>query len=157
MMGFTNSRAIPGGAGSGVWWLIARRESRLVDLSWLHAIPTLIDVWTHAIVLFELAFPILVWNRLARPLLLALAVVIWTSLALITGDITFAVTLMIAAMAFVPPETVRTAADRLSWPKRDALKPVATAPAGRHNGGVAGPQIDQSRPGCVGRNPCPFV
>jgi len=118
MMGFSKLTGETWWTGSGVWWLIARRESRLVDLSWLHATPTLIDLWTHAVVLFELAFPILVWNRLARPLMLALAVVIWSSLALITGDITFAVTLMIAAIAFIPPETVRAAADRLSWPKR---------------------------------------
>jgi hypothetical protein len=117
MMGFSKLTGETWWTGSGVWWLIARRESRLVDLSWLHATPTLIDLWTHAVVLFELAFPILVWNRLARPLMLALGVAIWVSLALITGDITFAVTLVIASMAFVSPETVRAVADRYSWRK----------------------------------------
>ena len=42
-----------------MWWLIARPESRLVDLTWLYPTPKLIDLWTHAIVLFELGFPVL--------------------------------------------------------------------------------------------------
>jgi hypothetical protein len=106
MMGFSKLTGDTWWNGLGVWWLIARRESRLIDLSWLHAYPDVIDMWTHAIVLFELVFPILIWNRLARPLLLAFAALIWTSLALITGDITFALALGTAALAFGSPDTV---------------------------------------------------
>ena len=53
-----------------MWWLIARPESRLVDFTWLHTTPKVIDFWTHAVVFFELTFPILIWIPLARPLLL---------------------------------------------------------------------------------------
>lgn len=106
MMGFSKLTGDTWWSGLGMWWLIARRESRLVDLSWLYRHPDVIDVWTHAIVLFELAFPLLVWNRLARPLLLGIAALVWTSLALVTGDITFALALGTAALAFVSPETV---------------------------------------------------
>ncbi len=93
--------------GEAVWWLIARPESRLVDLTFLHSAPYLINAWTHAIVLFELAFPLLVWNRLARPLLLALAVPIWTSLALVTGEVSFCAMMLVANLAFVSPEAFR--------------------------------------------------
>jgi hypothetical protein len=112
MMGFSKLTGDTWWTGLGMWWLIARRESRLLDLSWLHAHPDVVDVWTHAIVLFELAFPILVWNRLARPLLLCFAALIWTSLALVTGDITFALALGTASMAFITPDTV------LAWSGR---------------------------------------
>jgi hypothetical protein len=93
--------------GEAVWWLIARPESRLVDLTFLYSAPYLINAWTHAIVLFELAFPILVWNRLARPLLLALAVPIWGSLALASGEVSFCVMMLVANLAFLSPEALR--------------------------------------------------
>jgi hypothetical protein len=98
--------------GLGMWFLITREQSRLVDFTWLHTKPYLIDFWTHVVVLFELCFPLLIWNRLARPLLLSLGLVIWTSLAMVTGDITFALMLFIASLAFVPGELTRTLAER---------------------------------------------
>ena len=104
MMGFSQLGGEPWWNGSGIWWLMARPESRLVDFTGLYASPMLIDAWTHLIVLFELSFPMLIWIRLARPMLLALAAVVWGSLALVTGDIPFALTLMIASLAFVSPD-----------------------------------------------------
>jgi hypothetical protein len=98
--------------GLGMWFLITREQSRLVDFTWLHTSPLAIDFWTHAVVLFELAFPLLIWIRLARPLLLAIGLLIWTSLALVTGDITFAVMMCIASLAFVPPGVLRSLVER---------------------------------------------
>ena len=92
-------------SGKAVWWLIARPDSRLVDLTWMYNTPMLLNAWTHGIVLFELAFAILIWNRLARPLLLVLAVPMWVSLALITGLTPFCMMMLIANLAFVAPET----------------------------------------------------
>ncbi len=74
--------------GMAVWWLVARPESRLVDLTWLGEYA--VNFWTHAILGVELAFPILVWVPLLRPLMLALAALVWVSLALITGQVPFA-------------------------------------------------------------------
>jgi hypothetical protein len=98
--------------GLGMWFLITREQSRLVDFTWLHTSPLVIDFWSHVVVLFELAFGLLIWIRLARPLLLAMGLLIWTSLALVTGDITFAVMLCVASLAFVPPEVVRSLVER---------------------------------------------
>jgi len=89
--------------GWGLWFLITRQESRLVDFTWLEASPLAVDFWTHLVVVFELAFPVLIWVPLARPLLLALGLVVWTSLALVTGDILFAMMMCIASLAFVSP------------------------------------------------------
>lgn len=94
-------------SGSAVWSLIARSESRLVDLTALHNHPFLVNFWTHAIVLFEFAFAILIWNRLARPLLLALAVPMWCSLTLLTGQTTLLAMMLIANLAFVPAAVFR--------------------------------------------------
>jgi hypothetical protein len=98
--------------GLGMWFLITREQSRLVDFTWLHASPFLIDSWSHAVVFFELSFPVLVWIPLARPLMLALGLVIWTSLALVTGDVTFALAMCVASLAFVPPSLVRSCVER---------------------------------------------
>ncbi len=106
MMGFSKLTGDTWWSGLGIWWLIARPESRLVDFTWLHTSPRLIDLWTHTVVFFELSFPILVWIPLARPLALAAGLVVWTSLALVTGDMTFAVALAIASMAFISPALI---------------------------------------------------
>ena len=90
-------------AGEAVWWLMARTESRLVDLTALSGSMYLVNLWTHGIVLFELVFALLVWNRLARPLLLASAIVLWVPLALLTGEVSFCVLMLVANLAFLPP------------------------------------------------------
>ncbi len=58
--------------GTAVWGLIAKPESRLIDLTWLAGSIYLINIWTLAIVAFEFAFSLLVWHRMARPLMLDL-------------------------------------------------------------------------------------
>jgi hypothetical protein len=87
--------------GTGVWWLIARPESRLIDLTGLHASPYVVNLWTHSIVLFEVLFPLLIWNRTARPLLLAWSGVHWGLLALVCGQPTFALLVAALGVAFL--------------------------------------------------------
>lgn len=98
--------------GTGVWWLASRAESRLVDLTWLAKTPKLLDAWTHLIVLVELSFPILVWIPLARPLMLATGALVWASIAVLTGDITFALMMGIASLAFISPAGVQACCRR---------------------------------------------
>jgi hypothetical protein len=116
MMGFSKLTGDAWWTGQAMWWLIARQESRWVDLTGLHAAPKLIDLWTHAIVLFELVFPVVIWVPLARPLLIAAGIVIWSSLVLVTGDVPFALTMIIASMAFVSPTWVRSIIGRQAPP-----------------------------------------
>jgi len=93
--------------GDAVWWLLARSETRLVDLTFLHDATYLINAWTHAIIAFELLFGVLVWNRLARPLLLVLAVVMWSLFAVLTSLIGFAALMLVAHLSFIEPERLR--------------------------------------------------
>jgi hypothetical protein len=104
--------------GTAVWWMMAKSDSRLVDLTFLYrsldglglgrAFEYLVNFCTHAIVLYEFSFAILIWNSLARPILLVLGVIIWTGLALISGAVSFAVLMMVANLAFLPPETLHS-------------------------------------------------
>jgi hypothetical protein len=67
----------------------------------------LLNFWTHAIVYFELAFPVLVWSRLLRPILLAISIAVWISLIVVTGHLVFGLTMLAAGLAFVPAESFR--------------------------------------------------
>jgi hypothetical protein len=98
--------------GDGIWWLIAKPDGPLVDFTALHDNIYVLNAWTHSIVLFEIAFGILIWNRLARPLLLALAVPMWISLALVTGLVPFCLMMLIANLAFVAPQSLATCCSR---------------------------------------------
>ncbi len=88
--------------GTGVWWLLTRGDSRLVDLTWLHAHPFLVNFWSHATIATELAFALLIWLRIARPLLLGLSAVMWTLLTLVTGQLLFLPMILSANLIFVP-------------------------------------------------------
>lgn len=88
-------------AGEAMWWLAARSETRLVDVS--NWIPNMlvINAWTHVTVAYLLVFGILIWNRLARPILLILGVPIWIGLALTSGLVAWCVAMCVASLAFV--------------------------------------------------------
>lgn len=86
--------------GEAVWSLLAQTRSRPFDLSWLRASPYFLNFWTHALVAFDFAFPILIWNRFARPVLLICGVIVWLSLALAAGHLLFALTMITASIAF---------------------------------------------------------
>ena len=93
--------------GQAVWWLIAHTESRLVDLTFLYRYEYLLNAWTHGVVLFELGFAILIWNRNLRPFLLWLGVVHWVAIALITGLMAFSAVMLVANLAFLEPRWLR--------------------------------------------------
>lgn len=90
--------------GTAMWWMLARPEQRIVDLTGLlHDHMYVINLWTHLTVLFELTFPILVWNRLARPLMLLIAAGMWILNLVGTGLVTFGLAMIVANLAFVSP------------------------------------------------------
>jgi hypothetical protein len=97
--------------GTAVWWLMARPDSRLVDLTALSRMGLTFEYFvnfcTHAVVLYEICFALLAWNSLARPILLVLGLFVWTGIALVGGAVTFAVAMLIANLAFLRPETLR--------------------------------------------------
>jgi hypothetical protein len=102
--------------GTAVWWLMARPESRLIDLTGLShmglAFEYLVNFLTHAIVLYELCFVFLIWNPLARPILLVLGAFMWIGLALIGGSVSFAIIMLVANLALLSPQTLRNCCSR---------------------------------------------
>ncbi len=102
LMGLSKLGAVTWWEGGATWWLMAQSQSRLVDLTFLRSNVILINAWTHALVLFELTYGVLIWNRLARPLLIAVSVVMWLLTALVTGLIGYCLLMIAAGAAFVP-------------------------------------------------------
>ena len=88
-------------------------RSRPVDLTFLRGQGFLLEAWTHAIVAFELVFPLLIWKTLLRPLLLLIALVMWASLAMLTGLAGFCLVMLIASAAFLPTGVCHSLARRL--------------------------------------------
>jgi hypothetical protein len=95
-------------SGEATWWLAARPESRMVDLTGvLQPYPRLVSGWSNLILVFEFLFPVLVWPRLTRPMVLAWSVLHWTGLALLTGNAPWCGLMLAAGIAFVPGEVLR--------------------------------------------------
>jgi len=93
--------------GRALWGSIGKPESGYIDMTWIHQYVYLLNVWTLGVVVFELSFVALIWNRLARPLLLGLSIAVWLSVGLVSGMLSFALMLIVAGLAFVPSEWLR--------------------------------------------------
>jgi hypothetical protein len=102
MMGMSKLSAEPWWQGDAIWYLMAQTRSRPLNLTFMRSPPWpfVINAWTHAIVAFEFAFPILIWNRFARPILLGLGVILWLSLGIVSGYLIFSLAMIAAACAF---------------------------------------------------------
>ncbi len=97
-----------GGGGETPWatgqaaWLIGARPSAGLGFQWLASTPILIDFWTHGMWLFEFAFPLLIWVKRARPLLIVLATLVWLAFAALSGLFGFSLLMIVASFAFWP-------------------------------------------------------
>ncbi len=107
MLGLTKLYGDAWWDGNAIWLLLAQTQSRPLDLTGLRRLGTigeyLLNFWAHAIVYFELAFPVLIWTRLFRPIVLVISVVVWLSVILATGQLLFGLAMLATGIAFLPP------------------------------------------------------
>jgi hypothetical protein len=99
--------------GTAVWWMAGRQNSAMIDLSFLHSAPFLVNLWTLGFVVFEICFGALAWNKILAPLMVVLSVFAWTSLGLITGMLPFAAIMIVAGLAFLSTGSMRTALESI--------------------------------------------
>jgi hypothetical protein len=88
-------------SGEGVWLAAARPGMSYLDTSLLINSPRLVAAWSHAMTLYLLTMPALIWIRLARPLVLAAGAVIWLAFALASGWFPFCLAMLTGLAAFV--------------------------------------------------------
>ncbi|MBX7071738.1 MAG: HTTM domain-containing protein [Pirellulales bacterium] len=98
--------------GSALWGAVGNLEYQSIDMTWLAGWPLAIAAMTHVTVLWELSYPALVWPRLTRPLVLALAVPLHLGIGLFLGMPTFGLIMLVGNLAFVSPWLVRTIVER---------------------------------------------
>ena len=86
--------------GFAVWGVVASGEFRRFDLTWLASWPLLLNAMTHAGLIFELLYPVLIWNRRLRPLLIVTAIVMHGMIDLTLGLTEFGLAMVAGNLAF---------------------------------------------------------
>lgn len=94
--------------GTAAWWLAVRRDSRLVDLTGAFAASEyLMNLVTHAVPLFEIAFAIGIWPAATRTAVARTGIVVWPLIGVLGGEplwgLTLAAMCVPAAIARTPP------------------------------------------------------
>lgn len=93
-------------AGTALWGAFASFEYQTIDMTWMATTPLLISFLSQLSVAWELSYSVFIWNRLARPLVLLLAVPLHLGIAFCMGMITFGLIMLVANLAFVSPNLV---------------------------------------------------
>lgn len=93
--------------GQALWGALANLEYQTLDLTWLANHERWVNLMTHVTVYWEIGYAALVWPRLTRPIVLAIAVPLHLGIGLAMGMMTFGLVMLIANVAFVSPALVR--------------------------------------------------
>jgi hypothetical protein len=102
-----------------------------MDMTWLAKGGELpVNLMTHVTVVWELTYIVLIWPRLTRPIMLALAVPLHLGIAFCMGMMTFGLAMLIGNLAFVSPWVIRALLDRRTAATADIPTPALVG-AGR--------------------------
>ena len=99
--------------GSAMWWSIVNYEYQSLNIVWLGRSPLIIALLTHATIFWETFYAALIWPRLTRPLVLAMAVFVHGGIGLALGMPTFGFMMIVANLVFIAPQTVAAWVDWL--------------------------------------------
>src|SRR3984957_1626877 len=100
-------------SGEAMWRAFANLEYQSLDMTWLAWHPWLINIMSQVSVAWEIAFCVLIWKPLCRPLMLAVAVVLHIGIGACLGMWTFGLIMLVGCASFLPNEPVRRLAGRL--------------------------------------------
>lgn len=93
--------------GSAMWFSIVNYEYQSLDVTWLGNYPFLIGLLSAMTIFWETFYCALIWPRLTRPCVLAMALLVHGGICVALGMWTFGTMMIVANLAFVAPETVR--------------------------------------------------
>lgn len=95
--------------GSAIWGLLACPEFNGVDLTWLAAYPWALNLMTHGTVLLETTYPVLIWVKPVRPVLLAAIVALHVGIGISAPGLTvFSIAMLAGNLAFVSGAWLRS-------------------------------------------------
>jgi hypothetical protein len=93
--------------GLGVWFAMTDWEFNFFPLGPFAAHPYLLNVLGYGAVLFELAYPALIWDRRSRGPILILAIGLHIGVAVVMGLWLFSAAMLVSHMAFAPAAWLR--------------------------------------------------
>jgi len=111
--GLSKARGATWWDGTAVWLALANYEYQSLDMTWMVQFPFVIALASHVTVFWETFYCVLIWPRATRPIFLAMAVAVHLGIALFLGMPTFGLAMIIANLAFVPPEMVESIVARM--------------------------------------------
>jgi predicted DCC family thiol-disulfide oxidoreductase YuxK len=104
--------------GTAIWKTMTTGEFVVLDFTALAAWPWLINLATHASLALEVLYPVLIWVKIVRPLVLAGVVALHVGIAVMSPGLTeFALAMIAANLAFVsgPWLRQRVTGSRQPW------------------------------------------
>ena len=101
--------------GTALWGAFANFEYQTLDMTWLAGFPLLVNLLTQTILVWEVTYCVLVWPRLLRPLVLAMAVPLHLGIGLSMGMMTFGLIMLVGNVAFLPSSFVRSLLGSPYW------------------------------------------
>ena len=89
--------------GTSIWFAISNAQYQSIDVTWIGRFPRLFSAFAHLTVFWEIFYCTLIWPKLTRPIMLAMALAVHGGIALFLGMITFGVIMIVANLAFISP------------------------------------------------------
>jgi hypothetical protein len=94
--------------GTALQMIMITPEFRRFNLVWLAAYPGLVSMATHSGLFLEICYPVLIWVRKLRPLLIASVVFLHLGIDLMLGLTEFGLTMITANLSFVSGQWLRS-------------------------------------------------
>lgn len=85
--------------GNAIWVLIASTDTRFLDLSSIASSDYALNAWNYFVLLYTVAFPLLIAPRVSRPAVVAVAALLWLSVGVLSGLWPYA--LLMASLSLV--------------------------------------------------------
>lgn len=92
--------------GTAMWFAVANFEYQSLDLTWLAKYPILFSALSNLTIFWEAFYPVLIWPRLTRPWVIAMAFAVHGGIALALGMITFGTIMIVANCAFISSDWI---------------------------------------------------
>jgi hypothetical protein len=89
--------------GEAIWGAFASYEYQTLDMTWLADFMPVVALMTLGALAWELAYPALIWPRLTRPIMLAIAIPVHLGIGICMGMLTFGFIMLVGNSAFIDP------------------------------------------------------
>ena len=93
--------------GEAIWGALASHEYQTLDMTWLAHMMWLVNLLTLVAVAWEISYAFLIWNRLMRPIMLVLALLVHLGIGSCMGMMTFGLIMIYGNLAFIESATIR--------------------------------------------------